>query len=155
MKISYIITLLFIMLIGQVKGQNSTTWTDFDTLEIYENSVLVDFVTYTDSSISEQGKAFLYPYSFDLRKSKWLPRFFKTTVQADSLVLHGIVKTHWKEGKYRIGNYDNGDKLEMTYFDSERNEITYQEFYDGLRIQWDPESGTNRYIIYGNKKKRK
>ena len=155
MKHWYSIILLFILLTGQVNGQHSSTWTDFDTLEVYENSVLVDFVSYSDSNITEEGQAFLYPDSLELRKSKWLPRFFKTTVPADSMVLHGIVKSQWKEGKYRIGKYDNGEKLEMTYFDSEGNEISYQEFYDGLRSQRDPEQGTNRYFIHGTKKKKK
>lgn len=155
MKHTYIIILLFTMLTIQVKGQNSSTWTDFDTLEVYENSVLVDFVTYLDSNITEQGKAFLYPDSLEVRKSKWLPRFFKMTVPADSMVLHGIVKSQWKEGKYRIGKYDQGEKLEMTYFDSKGNEISYQEFYGGLRSHWDPEQGTNLYIIHGTKKKKK
>ena len=143
------------MLTTQVKGQNSATWTDFDTLEVYEGSVLVDFVTYSDSNITEEGQAFLYPDSLELRKSKWLPRFFKTTVPADSMVLHGIVKSQWNEGKYRIGKYNQGKKLEMTYFDSEGNEISYLEFYGGLRSHWDPEQGTNLYIIHGTKKKKK
>ncbi len=155
MKHSYIIILLFIVLTGQLKGQNSSTWTDFDTLEVYENSVLVDFVTYSDSNIIEQGQAFLYPDSLEIRKSKWLPRFFKTTVPVDSMVLHGIVKSQWKEGKYRIGEYNKGEKLGMTYFDSEGTEISRQEFYNGLRSQWDPEQGTNRYFIHGTKKKKK
>lgn len=142
------------MLLTQVKGQNSSTWTDFDTLEVYENSVLVDFVTYSDSNITEEGQAFLYPDSLELRKSNWLPRFFKTTVPADSMVLHGIVKSKWHEGKYRIGKYDNGEKLEMTYFNSEGTVISYQEFYSGRRSQWDPEPGTDRYFIYGIKKKK-
>ena len=155
MKHSYIIILLSISLTGQVNGQNSSTWTDFDTLEVYENSVLVDFVTYSDSNITEEGQAFLYPDSLELRKSKWLPRLFTTTVPADSMVLHGIVKSRWQNGKYRIGKYDKGDKLEMTYFDSNGNEITRQEFYGGWRSEWDPEQGTNRYFIHGTKKKKK
>lgn len=139
------------MLTVQVKGQNSSTWTDFDTLEVYENSVLVDFVTYSDSNITEQGQAFLYPDSLELRRSKWIPRFFKTTVQADSMVLHGIVKSQWKEGKYRVGRYDNGEKLEVTYYDSTDTEISRQEFYGNIRNHWDPEQGTNIYIIHGTK----
>jgi len=155
MKHSYIIILLSISLTGQVNGQHASTWTDFDTLEVYENSVLVDFVTYSDSNITEEGRAFLYPDSLELRKSKWLPRFFKTTVPADSMVLHGTVKSEWQDGKYRIGKYDKGEQFEMTYFDSEENEISYQEFYDGLRSPGDPEEGTNRFFIHGTKKKKK
>ncbi len=155
MKHSYIVILLSILLTGQVNGQQSSSWTDFDTLKVYEDKVFVDFVTYTDSTIAEQGKAFLYPDSLELRKSKWLPRFFKITVPADSMILHGIVKSQWNEGKYRIGKYDKGEKLEMTYFDSQGNEISYQEFYGGLRSQWDPEQGTDRYFIHGTKKKKK
>ena len=154
MKYTYIIILLFILLTIHVKGQNSSTWTDLDTLEVYENSVLVDYITYLDSNITEQGQAFLYPDSLRVRKSKWLPRFLKTWVPADRVVLHGIVKSQWNEGKYRIGKYDQGEKLEMTYFDPKGNEISYQEFYGGLRSQWDPEQGTNFYIIHGTKKKK-
>lgn len=155
MKHTYITILISILLTFEVKGQNPSTWTDFDTLEVYENSVLVDFVTYSDSNLTEEGQAFLYPDSLEIRKSKWLPRFFTTTIPADSMVLHGIVKSQWKEGKYRIGKYDKGKKLEMTYFDSEGNEISYQEFYGGLRSHGDPEQGANRYIINGTKKKKK
>jgi len=155
MKHTYIKILLFTLLTVQVKGQNASTITDFDTLAVYENSVLIDFVTYSDSNITEEGQAFLFPCSLELRQYKWLPKFFNTTILADSMVLHGIVKSQWKEGKYRIGKYDNGEKLEMTYFDSEGNKISYQEFYGGMRSQWNPEQGTNRYLIHGTKKKNK
>jgi hypothetical protein len=155
MKRIYIILLLFILLTIHVKGQNNTTWTECDTLEVYENSALVDFVTYLDSNITEQGQALLYAVSLEVRKSKWLPRFFKTTVPADSMVLHGIVKSQWKEGKYRIGQYNKGEKIEMFYYDAEGNEISCQEFYGGLRSQGDPEQGTNLYLIHGTKKRKK
>lgn len=155
MKNTYITIIILIVLSLQAKGQSAYSRTDFDTIEVYNNSVLVNFVTYTESIITEEGQAFLYRDSIEIRKSKWLPRFFKKTVPVDRIVLHGIVKSQWKEGKYRIGKYDNGEKLEMAYFDSEGNEISYQEFYRGFRSHSDPEEGTNLYIIHGTKKKKK
>lgn len=136
-------------------AQGNSAWTEIDTLDVYETSVLVDFITYLDSNITEQGQAFLYPDSLEIRKSKWLPRLFKTTVPADSMVLHGMVETQWNEGKYRIGKYDHGEKLEMTYFDCQGNEISRQEFYGVFCSHGDPEQGTNLYIIYGTKKNKK
>jgi hypothetical protein len=121
-------------------------------VEIYEHSVLVDFITYSDSVITEEGQAILSPDSLELRKSKWLPRFFKTTVLVSRMVLHGVVKCELQDGKYRIGKYDKGEKIEMTYFDSEGNEISRQEFYNGLRSEWDSEDGTNRFIVIGTRK---
>lgn len=155
MKHSYIIIFLSILLTEQVNGQNPSTLTDFDTLEVYENKILVNFISYSDSNIIVQGQAFLYPDSLELRKSKWLPRFFKTTVPADSMVLHGTVVSQWEDGKYRIGKYDNGEKIQMAYYDTNGNMITYREFYGSWRSQWNPEQGTNRYFIHGTKKKKK
>ena len=154
MKHSYIIIVLSILLTEQVYGQNSSTWTNLDTLEVYKNKVLVYFVTYSDSIITEEGQAFLYPVSLEFRKSKWLPRFFKTTVPADSMVLHGTVITQWNDEKYRIGQYDNGKKIEMIYYDSNGNEITNYEFYGGLRSHRDPEQGTDLYIIHGTEERK-
>jgi len=41
----------------------------------------------------------------------------------------------------------------MTYFNSSDKEITYDEFYTGLRSQWDPENSSNLYFFHGTKRK--
>ena len=155
MRKNYILLILSLFITQGTWGQKTSSRTDFDTIKVYSDRVLVDFKTFTDSNLIEQGQAFLYPKSLVIRKSKWLPRFFKTTVQADSLVLHGIVQSYVKNGKYRVGRYENGQKIDMKYYDERGNEIDYQEFYRGLRDYWATEEGTNRYIIHGTKKAKK
>lgn len=151
MKKNYILIILSLFITQGTWGQKNSSRTDFDTIKVYSDRVLVDYKTFTDSFLTEQGQAFLYPKSLVIRKTKWLPRFFKTTVQADSLVLHGIVQSYITNGKYRVGRYENGLKIEMKYYDERGNEIDYQEFYRGLRDYWGTEEGTNRYIIHGTK----
>lgn len=135
-------------------GQKPSSRTDFDTIQVYDDKVLVDYKSYYDSTLTEEGQAFLYPDSMDVRRSKWLPSFMRTTIPVDRMILHGIIETQGKDGKYRIGKYENGDQNEMTYFDSNGNEITYHDFYGNIRSQGDPETGTNRYIIRGIKKRK-
>ena len=67
------------------------------------------------------------------------------------MVLDGIVINQRKDGKYRIGKYENGKKIEMTYHDSTGNKIDSNEFYGILYSQTDPEQGTNHFIISGIK----
>lgn len=155
MKQTLIIVLISILGAQIGFGQKTSSWTDFDTIQVYDDKVLVDYKSYYNSTMTEEGQAFLYPDSMDVRKSKWLPRFIRTSIPVDRMILHGIIETQGKEGKYRIGKYENGEKKEMTYFDSGGNEITYQDFYGNLRSQGDPEQGTNIYIIHGTKKRKK
>ena len=151
----YIFTIAFLFLTSLVlNGQKVSTWTDVDTLEVYDNMVLVDYVIYSDSFEREKGKAFLYPDSIEIRRSRWLPRFVRKTIPADSMVLHGIVETQGNDGKYRIGKYEYGKKIEMTYYDSNGEKINHQDFYGIFCTHGDPEKGTNRFFIHGTKKKK-
>ncbi len=154
MKKVYIITLL-LLLSKMGQGQDVLSWTEFDTLKVYDDKYLVEFTSYTDSSITEKGQGFIYHVSVELRKSKWLPRFIKKTVPADSLILHGTIKTIAENGKWRVGEYNEGTKIDVRYYNSENVEISKEEFYLGLRSQWDREGGTNRYYFYGTKNKKR
>lgn len=154
MKQTFIIILLSIIGIQISHGQKTLNWTDVDTLQVYTDKVLVNFRTYSNSNLISNGQSFLYPCMIEVRKSKWLPRFFKTIVSADSVVLHGIVQSQWDDGKYRIGKYENGQVIEMTYYNSSNKIISRQEFYKNLRISWDVEQGINLFIIHGTKEKK-
>jgi hypothetical protein len=136
-------------------GQKTKQWTDIDTLETFEDKTYVKFSTYTDSILQKTGTAYLYPCNLEIRKSRLLPRSFKTIVEVDSMVYHGEITNQWKNGKYSKSYYDNGVKYQYTYYDSTDTEIKYREFYEGHRSHWDPEKGNGFYLFYGTKKKKK
>lgn len=130
-----------------------------DTLEAGSDKSLVYYETYKDSILVGSVNAYFYPITYSV------PRFcafytcilggvFKKEISADSIVLHGSTK-HWRDGNYRIGKYEHGEKIEMTYFDSEGNEISYQDYYGNWKSQWDPEKGTGLFFSHGRKKKNK
>jgi len=148
MKKSYFIILILLISTISSFGQKGTNWTDFDTLQVFPDKLHVDYKTFVDSNLTEQGQAFLYPDTIEIRKSRWLPGFIKTEVSVSRVVLHGEVKSQWTEGKYRIGKYENGKKITVIYYSPDGNEITYLEFYEGFRSHWDPEQGTGDYIIH-------
>lgn len=154
MKNNYFIIIFLVFLTQIASSQVLSNWTDIDTIQVYSDKILVDYRYYSDSNLIEHGRAYHYPATLEIRKSKWLPRIFKTTVPADSIVLHGIVKKNWKYGKYRIGKYVNGHKTEMTYYNAEGIEISYHDFYGAMLFHGDPEKGTSIFLIHGNKKKK-
>ena len=135
-------------------SQDNSNWTDIDTIQVYSDKILVDTKYYSDSNLIEQEQAYHYPVTLEIRKSKWLPRIFKTTVPADSIVLHGVVKRRGNYGKYRIGKYENGQKTEMTYYNADGIEISYYDFYGAMLPHGDPEQGINIFLIHGTKKKK-
>lgn len=138
-----------------VFGQSRTTSTEIDTLMVFDDGRLfVNYIDYLDSTFSEKGQAFIYPDTITVRKSRWLPSLFKTKVKADSMILHGKIVSYGENGKYRVGRYEHGEKLEMTYFDSTHSEISATEYYSYSRPHFDPETGTNRFLIHGQKKKK-
>ena len=128
-----------------------------DTIQKDSEKSYLYYEVYKDSILLETANAYFYPISYSAPKFCPLTicilgKFFKNEVQADNIVFHGTTK-NWKDGKYRIGKYENGEKKEMTYFDSGGNEITYKDFYGNIRSEGDPEHGTNQYIIHGTEKR--
>ena len=154
-KTEYLSVIMIYFLIPlYVTAQDKGYWTEIDTIQIYSQKILVHYRTYKDSTLLEDAQAFLYPRSIEVPKFKLFPCFFKETIPADSIVLHGIVKSYFLNGRYRIGKYQNGSKINMTYYDTTGIEITRQKFYLGYHIQWDPEDGTNSYFVKWNRKRR-
>ncbi|MFK7972072.1 MAG: hypothetical protein AB8F95_17015 [Bacteroidia bacterium] len=129
--------------------------TDFDTIQVFEAKVQVKFRTYYDSTLRVEAEAFLYPSSIKIRRSRWLPRFIQIKLAADSVVLHGTATTIEKDGKYRIGKYEHGEKIEVHYYNADGNEITRRMYYGNVRSHRDPDSGNQSYFIRGRKKPKK
>ena len=146
----FFIILIFILISISSIAKGSKWWTDIDTLQVFTNKTYVHYKTYKDSILLEDAEAFLYPTVWKLPKYRFFPFFFKKEVKVDSVVSHGTVKSYSSDGKYRIGKYDNGVKLNMTYFDSTGTEISETDFYgEGFRINHDPEQGFNNFLLRG------
>ncbi|KAA3615256.1 MAG: hypothetical protein D8M58_22085 [Calditrichaeota bacterium] len=150
---SKLISCFFILAIIPVfiEAQQKTYMTEIDTIQCYPGKTLVQYKTYVDSLLSEDGYAFLYSTQLEVPRYKLFPYIFKKEISIDSMVYHGIVKSYFEDGKYRIGKYQNGTKIYMKYFDSTGTEISRNKYYLGIRIHFDPEKGNNHYLIDGIK----
>ncbi len=137
-----------------MKADVITNWTETDTLQVYENKVYVRMRTFEDSTLSEDIQAYLYPTTLEFPKFRFFPYFFKEAVAADSLVYHGTVKIFDEKGNYKIGEYENGRKIRIKYYDPTGNEITYDEYYEELKYirgRGDPDKGYGIFRIWGTK----
>ncbi|MBX3163382.1 MAG: hypothetical protein KF900_02790 [Bacteroidetes bacterium] len=152
MKNAVRIFVALLLLIIVFKSEAQSRRIDIDTLQTYSDKILANYRIYSDSILKEEGQAYLYPDTTKISRSKWLPRFITKQCFVDRAVLHGIVTCFSESGKYRVGKYDNGQKITMNYYNPSNNEITYSEFYgNNLRIDYDPEQGT-KYLFHGKKK---
>lgn len=152
MRHIFIILIIISSTIFTLKAQKTLTNTSvIDTIEIFSNKVLVNYERHRQNELKERGQAFLYPVKIKVRKSKVLPSFIKTQIAADSVVLHGTIRTEWKNGNYRIGEYNYGNKTKMEYFNKLEEQISRDEFYEGIRINYDVEKGINIFFIHGRK----
>jgi len=149
MKKNYLTALVVLFSTLFAIGQVDNHHIDIDTITIFSNKVLVDFKSYSDTNLIENIQAYLYTDTTEYKKTRWL--FWSRNIQVvkDSVVYHGTARIYGESGKYRIGKYNNGKKIEMKYFDSKGDIITKYEFYGRLRSQGDHELGYNIFFIHG------
>lgn len=94
----FISALVIFVLIGvSVKAQDRYNRTEMDTIETYPTKILVEYRTYSDSTIIEKTDAFLYPKVLEIPKFKFLQNVFKTRFLVDSIVFHGERVTYLKQ----------------------------------------------------------
>src|SRR5690606_32741597 len=119
--------LIFLSIV--TRAQQSLSRSEFDTLQTYSDKALIDFKFYKDSVLTKKEQGLLFK---------------------DSLTFHGIVYSKWEKEKFWVGEFKDGQKLNMTYYSKDSTKLTRQAFYEGFRSQWNPENGTI-YFIDGKK----
>lgn len=153
LKVLSLITLLIIISVT-LQATETTSWTETDTLEVFEDKVYVRMRTYKDSILTEDIQSYLYPTTIVFPKFRFFPYFFKEEVEADSVVYHGTVKIFDEKGNYRIGKYNNGRVLIMAYYDPSGRLITKDKYYEELRYirgGGDPDKGYGIIRFWGTK----
>ncbi|HAS35932.1 MAG TPA: hypothetical protein DCS15_05560 [Flavobacteriales bacterium] len=109
-------------------GQKGESWTEFDTIKVYPGRILLEYKTYIDSVLTEQGGAFHYPDSSKLPKTNTSAKAEESSFSLSEVQLHGTVKHINKDGKYRVGHYVKGRKVSMRYYDADGAEISSKDF---------------------------
>ena len=131
-----------------VYGQKDFTYlSKWDTLKVFEDKVYVRIQSFKDSNQVSDYYGYVYPDSIKL-KNKNLFRSNVSYRRYDSLVKDGRYFNTWENGKYVIGNFDNGKLSSMDYYDSTSILISKAGFYQGYSSQGIPmEYGTERFVI--------
>ncbi|MBK0404801.1 hypothetical protein I5M27_17550 [Adhaeribacter sp. BT258] len=145
---------IFIIISLKLQAQEKKSWTDFDTIQIFPNKVLVHFKTFEDSTLIESTQAYLYPTIIKVPKFRLLGIFFfKTELKADSIVYHGTKTSFLSNRFYKIEEFENGLLLKgPMFFDTNGIEITEQEFLAKNNVRGPCGEIIERYFITGQKK---
>jgi hypothetical protein len=150
-----ILTISILTLTGSfLFGQQLSTWTEIDTLEIFDNKTLVEYRTYTNSSITEQACAFFYPTVREIPKFRILQHLLTSEILVDSIVFHGERKIYLDNRKYEHQKFENGYLISTSYFDSAKQEISQAEFLQDHNMIGPCGQTTGQYFYHGKKKKK-
>jgi hypothetical protein len=135
MKISFII-ILFTIATTLTSGQSSVqdiripVYRNFDTIRIDSNRTLISFEAHRDSNLVQSIQAYFYASSISYYQFYIFNYFplWKKTVNADSIVRHGISKTFFDSGDIEVNIYDNGDLVSTEYYNQDKEPISEEEF---------------------------
>lgn len=148
----YLIIILTLVCLSS-NAQNLSTWTDIDTLESFDNMVLVNYKIYHDSTLSEETQAFLYQTTIEVSRFPAIPNLFKREITADSIVFHGLRSIYWDNGYRKLEKYNEGNFISMTFFNQLGEEISEQEFNHNNHVNGPCGIVNGHYLIHGQKKK--
>ena len=147
--IKYLLVLIILcvarslLVYGQEQSSDLTNW---DTLEVFEDKVYVRIQSFKDSNQVSDYYGYVYPDSIRC-KNKNLFRSKASYRRFYSLVKDGRYFNTSQNGKYVIGNFDNGKLLNIVYYDSTGISVSKADFYQGYRSQGTPmEHGTERFV---------
>jgi len=149
----YLIILLTLICFS-VNAQVLSAWTDIDTLETFDNKVLVYFKVNNDSILKEEAQAFLYLITIEDSRFKVFPNLFKRETVADSIVFHGLRKIYLKNGYNKIEKHNEGELVSKTFFNQSGIEISEQEFNQNNLIIGPCGDVTGNYFLHGRKMKK-
>ncbi len=151
MKKSLIIILTLVGFSGN--AQNLFTWTDIDTLESFDNRVLVNYKIYHDSTLLEKTQAFLYLTTIEVSRFQAFPNLFKKEITADSIVFHGLRSIYLDNSYRKLEKYNEGNLISITFFNQFGKEISEQEFNHNNHVNGPCGIVNGQYLIHGQKKK--
>lgn len=142
-------------MVQTVFAQEHSTWTTIDTLAELSDRILVEYKTYTDSSLNEHAQAFLIPIVQKRPKYRVLGSLFKTEIQFDSIVFHGDRISYLDNQYYKTETFEQGQLISTKYFNSDEQEILKTEF-DSFNNTVGP-CGiiTGHYFFNGTKMKKR
>jgi antitoxin component YwqK of YwqJK toxin-antitoxin module len=148
-----LLSILIITFIGlNVSAQKGKYQTDFDTLEVFKEKILVHYKTYLNNNLIVESTSFLYPKTHKLPRYQLTGNLIKVTVQLDSIVRHGTTKRYFEDGTTKVIEYVSGQELSSIFYDKEGKEISHQEFLSKNLIIGPCGTITGEYFIHGRKK---
>src|SRR5688572_18839282 len=144
---------IFIIISLKLQAQEKKSWTDFDTIKIFDTKILVHYKTYEDSSLIESTQAFLYPTTIKVPKFRLFGNLLKTELKVDSIVYHGTKTSFLSNRFYIVEEFENGLLLKNPlFFDFYGKEITQKEFLEKNNLRGPCGEISGRYFITGKKK---
>lgn len=147
---------MILTLIGQtVLAQKQSKWTDIDTLKQFPNKTLVEYKAYTDSNLRERAQAFLIPIVQEWPKYRFFGNLFTTEVQLDSIVFHGQRTSYLDNQYHKTEKFENGNLISTTYFDSDGQKISEEEFENMNNVIGPCGIITGHYFYHGQNRKKK
>lgn len=149
-----ILTIIILTLVGQILlAQKQTTRTEIDTIERFPNKAFVEYKTFSDSVLTEEAQAYLYPTILKFPKYRILRNVFTTEVEVDSIVFHGKRTTYLKTGEFKVEKFEYGTLLSTSYFNSKGEQISVQDFKSLSTVRGPCGNITRHYFIRGKKEK--
>jgi hypothetical protein len=132
-------------------AQKTSFYSEFDTIKIYPDKMLIDYKLYSDSVLSEHFQAFFHPIVRKVPRFRLLGDLFKTNIHLDSLVFHGNRITYNENRASKTEVYEDGLLLSTFFYDAEKSPISKREFQGNSRILGPCGEITGHYFSYGRK----